>query len=46
MTELVLRNQSILDHLEYVKSTIVKNQHVFNDSNALYSPSDAITDGE
>jgi hypothetical protein len=46
MTELVLRNQGILAHLEHVKSTIVKNQHVFNDSNASYSPSDAITDGE
>jgi hypothetical protein len=46
MTELVLRNKNILDQLEYVKSTIVKNQHVFNNSNALYSPSDAITDGE
>lgn len=46
MTELVLRNQGILDQLEYVKSTIVKNQHIFNDSNASYSPSDAITDGE
>lgn len=46
MTELVLRNQSILDQLEYVKSAIVNNQNLFTPDLMMYHSEDVFDNSE